>query len=146
MPLRHRNCLGFDHLWPSSASINLRGDAIEQLAQSGAKLGLRIVILLVQHPGCDGRRQRREPVAVQQPSKQSGVLGTIDVGDLDIQSGRAADVVQYRHDRRQLVPLGQAGTAQRGKPGIQPRQLSRVCRRARRGSLQDPRVPVVDVP
>jgi hypothetical protein len=110
------------------------------------ELGKVIAVGVVEDPCCDRGRQRGEPLGVEQPPKQRGVFGQVDVASLDVQCGRAADVVQHRHDGRQLVALGQAGTAQRSEPCIQPCKLSRVCRRSRRGCLQDPRVVVVDVP
>ena len=85
-------------------------------------------------------------LGVEDPSKQAGIVGAVDVAGLDVEGRRAADEVQHRHHGGQLVALGQPGTGERGEPGIQPRQLAGIRGRARRRGLQHPRVPVVDIP
>ena len=79
----------------SAHAGDLRGDAVEQLAQTRVKLGEVVIVGIVENPGLQRSCQRREPVAVQQPSKQRGVVRTVDDGGLDVQGGGTADVVQY---------------------------------------------------
>jgi hypothetical protein len=50
---------------PNSAGLDLRGDAVEQLTQTGAELGEMVVVGVVENSGLQRSGERREPVAVQ---------------------------------------------------------------------------------
>ena len=110
------------------------------------EVGQVIVVGRVEHSGLQRRGQRGESFGVHESSEQDGVVRALHLPGLDIQRRRAADEVQHRHHRGQLVPFGQAGPAERGQPGVEPGQLTGVGGRTGRRGRQDPGVAVVDVP
>ena len=91
-------------------------DAVEQLTEAGAEFGQWIVGCAVEHTGVQRGLQRWEARRVDQSVEQAGVVVVVDRADLDGQRCRATDEVKHRHDRGQLLALGEGVRANAASP------------------------------
>jgi len=99
------------------------GDAIQQLRNTGMEFGKRGHHRIRRRPrrSTADVKSRGKRGRVDQAAQQVGVAGVVERARLDRQCCRATDEVQYRHDRGELVPLGQRGAGSRRRVPLRAR-------------------------